>query len=131
VSVVVGYIPTPEGQAALAHAIDEARKRACRLVVVNSSRGDALVDPRYALEDEVAELRATLDAQGVDHVVIQAVRGREAAEEVVDAAEDHRAGLVVIGLRRRTAVGKFLLGSTAQRILLDSPCPVLAVKAAR
>lgn len=130
-SVVVGYIPTPEGQAALAHAIDEARKRACRLVVVNSSRGDALVDPRYALEDEVAELRATLDAQGVDHVVIQAVRGREAAEEVVDAAEDHRAGLVVIGLRRRTAVGKFLLGSTAQRILLDSPCPVLAVKAAR
>ena len=39
------------------------------------------------------------------------------------------AELIVIGMRHRTAVGKFLMGSTAQRILLDAPCPVLAVKA--
>jgi nucleotide-binding universal stress UspA family protein len=128
-TVVVGYIPTPEGEAALAHAIEEAQKRQTRLVVVNSSKGDALVDPRYALDDQVDRLRSSLEAAAVDHDVIQSVRGREAAEEVIDAVEQHRAELVVIGLRRRTAVGKLILGSTAQRILLGSPCPVLAVKA--
>ena len=128
-TVVVGYIPTPEGEAALDHAISEAQKRETRLVVVNSSRGDALVDPRYALDDQVDKLRSTLEAAAVEHEVVQSVRGREAAEEVIDAVEQNRAELVVIGLRRRTAVGKLIMGSTAQRILLGSPCPVLAVKA--
>jgi len=57
------------------------------------------------------------------------VRGRDAADEVLQAAEDARADLVVIGLRHRSPVGKLLLGSTAQRVLLDARCPVLAVKA--
>jgi nucleotide-binding universal stress UspA family protein len=130
-TIVVGYIPTPEGEAALAHAVGEAQKRRTRLVVVNSSRGDALVDPRYALDDQVDRLRSSLQEAGVDHDVVQSVRGRDAAEELIDAVEEHRAELVVIGLRRRTAVGKLIMGSTAQRILLDSPCPVLAVKASR
>ena len=128
-TIVVGYIPTREGQAALAHAVDEARKQGSRLVVVNSSRGDATVDQRFMLDDELDQLRAKLDAEGIDHVVVQSVRGWDAAEEVLDAVEQHQADLVVIGLRRRTAVGKLIMGSTAQRILLGAPCPVLAVKA--
>ncbi len=58
-----------------------------------------------------------------------AVSGRDVSEEVVEAAEAEQARLVVIGLRRRSPTGKFLFGSTAQRILLDADCPVLAVKA--
>jgi nucleotide-binding universal stress UspA family protein len=47
---------------------------------------------------------------------------------VIDVAVEVDASVLVIGLRHRTAVGKLLMGSTAQRILLDCPCPVLAVK---
>ena len=47
-SVVVGYVPNPVGEAALAHGIAEARTRKARLLVVNTSRGDSLVDERYA-----------------------------------------------------------------------------------
>jgi nucleotide-binding universal stress UspA family protein len=65
----------------------------------------------------------------VEHELRQPVRGHEPADEVVDLAAEVGAELVVIGLRRRTAVGKSLLGSTAQRILGDAPCAVLAVKA--
>jgi nucleotide-binding universal stress UspA family protein len=45
-------------------------------------------------------------------------------------AQRRDARLVVLGLRQRTAVGKMVFGSTAQRILLDATCPVLAVKPA-
>ena len=59
---------------------------------------------------------------------MHAIRGREASEEILAVAKEHRAELIVIGLRRRSPVGKLLMGSTAQRVLLDAACPVLAVK---
>jgi nucleotide-binding universal stress UspA family protein len=127
--IVVGYVPKPEGRAALDRAIEEARLRGGRLVVVNASRGDALVDAGYAGVQEVELLKSRLAESGVDHEIRQLVRGHEPADEVVDLAEELGAELVVIGMRHRSAVGKFLLGSTAQRILTDAPCPVLTVKA--
>jgi len=127
--VVVGYAPGPIGDAALELAVAEARLREGRLVVVNSSRGDAAVDNRYLQDDEVSELGHRLDASEVPWTLHQPVRGRDAAEEVLQAAEDARADLLVIGLRHRSPVGKLIMGSTAQRVLLDARCPVLAVKA--
>ena len=128
-TIVVGYVPTPEGEAALTAAISEARLREQPLHVVNSSRGDSLSDPRYASEDTVGELRVRLDQTGVAYEVKQFVRGHDASEELVGEAERLNASLIVIGLRRRTATGKLLTGSQAQRVLLDAHCPVLAVKA--
>jgi len=130
VNVVVGYVPTREGESALTHAVEEARTRSARLVVVNTSRGDSLVDERYADDAQLDALRERLVASGVEHELVHAIRGREASEEILHVAEERRADLVVIGLRKRSAVGKLLLGSTAQRVLLEAPCPVLAVKSA-
>ena len=53
----------------------------------------------------------------------------DSAEELIRTAETTDADFIVIGLRRRSPVGKLLLGSNAQRVLLDAACPVLAVKA--
>ena len=128
-TIVVGYVPTPEGEAALTAAVAEARLRQQPLHVVNSSRGDALADSRFASETALAAVRAQLDGAGVVYEIAQEVRGHEAAEEVVDAADRVQASLIVIGMRRRTPTGKLLTGSQAQRILLDANCPVLAVKA--
>ena len=127
--ILVGYVPKPEGRAALDRAIEETRLRGGRLVVVNASRGDALVDAGYAGVQEIELVKSRLADSGVEFELRQLVRGHEPAEEVIDLAEELGAELVVIGMRHRTAVGKFLLGSTAQRILMDAPCPVLAVKA--
>ncbi len=127
--VVVAYTPRADGRAALHRAVEEARLRGLRLVVVNASRGDALVDPAFAAPEDVAEVRALLDDTGVPHEIRQQPSGHEPADQVVDIADEVGAELIVIGMRRRSAVGKLLLGSTAQRILLDARCPVLAVKA--
>lgn len=123
-SVVVGYVPKPEGEAALSTAITEARLRGADLIVVNSHRARTGEG-----EPDLGEARATLDASGVTYDIRQLTRGFEAAEDLVSVAEAADAELIVIGLRRRTPVGKLILGSNAQRVLLDAHCPVLAVKA--
>jgi nucleotide-binding universal stress UspA family protein len=128
-TIVVGYVPTPEGQAALDAAVEEARRRGSRLLVLNTSKGDSYADPRYATPQQLESVRGELEASGLELDIRQQVRGHEPAEEVVSLATQENAELLVIGLRRRTALGKFIMGSTAQRILLDAPCPVLAVKA--
>jgi nucleotide-binding universal stress UspA family protein len=130
VTIVVGYTPTPAGRAALTTAITEARKSDRPLVVVNTSRGDALADPAFAQPADLDWVRATLEEAGVTFTIRQEVRGREAADELIDVLEEVGAELCVIGIRRRSAVGKMLLGSNAYRILMDSPCPVLTVRAA-
>ncbi len=130
-SIVVGYVATKEGKAALRAASAEARLRNARLIVINSNRGGKDLDREDAAryEAELDGVRQSLTDAGVEHEVRQLVRGVEPAEDLVKVAEETSAELIVIGLRRRTPVGKLILGSNAQRILLDAPCAVLAVKA--
>lgn len=130
-SIVVGYVATKEGKAALRAASAEARLRGARLIVINSNRGGKDLDREEAAryEAELDAVRQALSDAGVEHEVRQLVRGIEPAEDLVKVAEETSAELIVIGLRRRTPVGKLILGSNAQRILLDAPCAVLAVKA--
>jgi nucleotide-binding universal stress UspA family protein len=129
--VIVGFVTTREGRAALDAAVAEASSRRSRLVVVNTTTGAATADNRYADEGQMAELRAELDATGLDYEVVHSVERKDGAEVLVDLAAETNAELVVIGIRRRTPVGKLILGSQAQRILLEAECPVLAVKAPR
>ncbi|WP_166353917.1 universal stress protein [Phytoactinopolyspora limicola] len=130
-AIVVGYVPKPEGRAALRRAAEEAKLRGARLVVINSERGGRSFDADDAQEHE-AELdavRAQLAEAGIEAEVRQLVRGMEVADDLIAVAKESAADFIVIGLRRRSPVGKLILGSNAQRILLDAPCPVLAVKA--
>lgn len=129
-TIVVGYVPKPEGEAALNTAVDEARLRRSQLVVVNSHRGgDANDKEHQAAEEEMKAVTAKLQDADVPFEIRHLVRGFEPSEDLLSIAEASRAELIVIGLRRRSPVGKLILGSNAQRILLDAPCPVLAVKA--
>lgn len=129
--IVVGYVETAEGRAALDRAIAEAAQRGARLVVINSHKGGASLDRDTAMEldDSLDEVHTILHDAGIEHEVRQLVRGVDPAEDLVAVAEEVDADLIVIGLRRRSPVGKLILGSNAQQVLLDASCPVLAVKA--
>jgi nucleotide-binding universal stress UspA family protein len=127
-TVVVAWTPDEHGVAAIDHGLAQARAAGARLVVVNGSKGDALVDNRYAGSDALATLEARLEASGAEHEVRQVV-GTDVGDAVIAIAQELDADLVVVALRRRTPVGKLLMGSVAQRILLEATCPVLAVKA--
>lgn len=129
--IIVGFIKTPEGKAALDRAIEEAESRQAELIVVHSMEGgdteDAAQVLAYRKEFEGVEQRLT--DLGIPHQIHEYVRGQSPSEDLVQCATEEDADLIIIGLRNRSAVGKLLLGSNAQEILLDAKCPVLAVKA--
>ncbi|AYY13518.1 universal stress protein [Actinobacteria bacterium YIM 96077] len=130
-AIVVGYVAKPEGRAALRRAAEEAKLRGARLVVIHSERGGRDLEPEESLQHdaELEDVRTQLAEAGVEADVRQLVRGMDVADDLIAVAEESSADFIVIGLRKRSPVGKLILGSNAQRILLDAPCPVLAVKA--
>ncbi|HET6967813.1 MAG TPA: universal stress protein [Ornithinibacter sp.] len=127
-TVLVGYVPTPLGEATLRAGVEEARRRAEPLVVVNMSRDDVLVDAHRAASDDLARVERDVTELGVDVEVVRIEQGSDPADAIVAAAHERDASVIVIGLRHRTPVGKLIMGSAAQRILLEARCHVLAVK---
>lgn len=130
-TIVVGYVPKPEGRAAIHRAAAEAKLRNSKMIVVNSAKDGREFDSVEAvrLEEAMNAIRDELEEAGIGFELRQLVRGMDVAEDLIAVAEETGAQMIVIGLRRRSPVGKLILGSNAQTILLDAPCPVLAVKA--
>ncbi|MEX2280845.1 MAG: universal stress protein [Acidimicrobiia bacterium] len=130
-SIVVGYIDTAEGNAALDRAIAEAKLRDEKLVVLHSAVGGAgqTAEEALAIGEAIGAVQARLEAEGVDYSTHDYVRGNSPAEDIMAAVRDHAGTMIVIGIRTRSATGKFLLGSNALDILHDTAVPVLCVKA--
>ncbi|MDV6230746.1 universal stress protein [Rhodococcus sp. NPDC079359] len=124
-AVAVAMSNTPEGQEALRRGSAEAELRQAELIVLSVVDRDSVsAEDRAAAQ---AEVEKTLP--GTATTVRVEPDGGDPAGALVDLVADVGAGLVVIGSKRRSAVGKFLMGSTVQRVLLDCPVPVLVVKA--
>lgn len=117
-SVMLAWSRTPEGEAALEAAVLMARMRGEDLLVfhLEASSGDETPeqDPRFS------GLQVTHERPDE--------RARDAVGELLDRANAGGVSLIVIGIKNRTAVGKLLLGSSAQKVLLEAVPPVLAVK---
>ncbi|MGZ5382616.1 MAG: universal stress protein [Acidimicrobiia bacterium] len=129
--IVVGFIKNAAGNAALDRAIEEAQLRQAELVVVHSMEGGDKegAEEVLAYREELEAVARRLVGLDIPHEIHEFVRGQSPSEDLIQCARDEGADLIVIGLRRRSPVGKLLMGSNAQEILLDAECPVLAVKA--
>lgn len=127
-TVIVAYAPRAEGRAALDMGIEIAGRNKERLLVVNAISGNNRDDPSRADTSEIEAVEGRLAALGIDAEFKVFVRGRNAVEEIVELAESPDVTLVVVGLRRRSPVGKMILGSVSRDLLLSVRCPVLAVK---
>lgn len=119
-------------QAAIEHGLEiaqqsEATVHALYVVDTRVSRSGPLLEPlrqegREAVRDvEVAGAQASLD------VITEIVEGVP-AEEILDYSATHGIDLVVMGTQGRTGVDRFVMGSVAERVVRQSPVPVLTVR---
>lgn len=123
-SVAVGYVATREGRAALSAAVAEAALRQTSLQIL----GPAAVDGFTEADADIEAALAAAAASGVEASLLSG-EGIDPADWIIDTSYEEDVELVVIGIRRRSPVGKLFLGSTAQRVILEAGCPVTAVKA--
>ncbi len=131
-SIVVGFIDTPEGNAAVEAAIAEAKLRSTSVVILRSmiGGGHEKGDEYIASAEAIQRVEKLLSDSGVEFSTHEYIRGKKPAEDIVTASKVHDAELIVIGIRERSATGKFLLGSNALDILHEAKVPVLCVKPA-
>lgn len=128
-TILVAYAPRPEGQAALEKGLEIAERRNEHLIVVNAGPGGDKEDLSVADARDAERVQTLLANSGLNAEFKQFVRGESAVSEIEALVDSLPVSLLVIGLRKRSALGKLILGSVAQDILLSVSCPVLAVKA--
>jgi nucleotide-binding universal stress UspA family protein len=127
-TIILGYVPNERGEAAYAKALSLATQLEKELVIINSSGRHSHVDPRLASQGDLETLLSRAAEAGVK-ARIERDAGEDGPDALIEASQWDDTDMIVIGIRKRSQVGKLLLGSDAQRILLEATCPVLAVKA--
>ncbi|HEY8907067.1 MAG TPA: universal stress protein [Rhodoferax sp.] len=128
-TILVAYAPRPEGRTALLKGLEIAKRRNEHLLVVNASPGGSADDASKADAQDIEQVEQIIAESGVSAEFKQFVRGKSAVDEIEALVDTLPVSLLIIGLRHRSKVGKLIMGSVAQDILLSVPCPVLAVKA--
>lgn len=126
-TVLIAHAATDSAEKVLKTGLHYARSLGVPAHVLNVLTGEAPLEERGASPDNLTELRAQVEAAGVAAEVEQ-LRDPDPAGAIVARATELGAVLVVIGVRRRSPVGKLFLGSVSQKVILDAEIPVLAVK---
>ena len=129
-NILVGYDGSNSAKDALKLAKDHAMALDAKVDVVTS-----MVEAKNSQYDDVrqAELgleyaKALLEENNIDCETHLLIRGLSPGEDLVQFAEDNRINEIIVGVRRRSKVGKLLMGSTAQHVILNAPCPVVTIK---
>jgi nucleotide-binding universal stress UspA family protein len=126
-TIAVAYRPDEFGRAALDWAVGQARRTGDGLVIVNVAKPDPRLDTGFARGNHVQSISERLAGENVVYEIRQVI-SENTAQAVLFEAEQAKALSIVLGIRRRSPVGKLLMGSIAQQILLDASVPVVCVK---
>ena len=128
--ILVGYDGSNVAKEAIAIAEKHATAFKAEIILVHSMVGGPEV-PRKDFENAEKDLdyqKSTLLDKKIPCKMILSVRGLQSGEDLVQLADEHKVDEIIIGVRRRSKVGKLIFGSTAQYVVLNASCPVVTVK---
>ena len=128
--IVVAYEENNASEVALRMAVQHAKAFAGEVALVTSmiSGDEPEIEAIAEAERNLEKAKKYCHDNGVKCESHLLIRGFEPGEDIVMFAQEQNADEIIIGIKRRSKVGKFIFGSTAQVVILDAHCPVLAVK---
>jgi nucleotide-binding universal stress UspA family protein len=127
---MVGFDGSKVSEAAMELAAEHAQVFGAQIFLVQSMVGGPDV-PKRDFENNQCELeyhKNEFKKKNIDCETLLSVRGLEPGEDLTRLAEEHQVDAIIMGVRRRSKVGKLVFGSTAQYVILNAPCPVVTVK---
>lgn len=128
--ILVGYDGSNSAKDALALAKQHAAAFNAKVFVVASLMGGSAThatDVEHANEN-LEFARSLLEEADIPCEAKLLVRGMSPGEDLIDFAKEQSVDEIIIGIKRRSKVGKLLFGSNAQYVIVKAPCPVVTVK---
>ena len=128
--ILVGFDGSNVSKEAVSLAQQHAVTFKAEIIIAHSMVGGPEVPRKdfQIAENNVEHEKIRLLDNNVPCESILSVRGLQAGEDLVQLAKENNVDEIIIGVRRRSKVGKLLFGSTAQYVILTAPCPVVSVK---
>ncbi len=128
--ILVGYDGSSSSKDALNLAKTHAKVFDGEVAVVTSmEKGtEAQREEIEQAERSLEWAKSMLEENGIACKTHLLIRGFSPGEDLVEFAEEHQVTEIIVGVKRRSKVGKLLMGSTAQYVILNAPCPVVSVK---
>ncbi len=128
--ILVGYDGSKAAEKALELAQQHANAFSADIYLLTSlEQGPTLQkDDIEKAEDDLEGLKRPFNSDGIHCVTDVVVSHLFSGEDLVQFGQDNNIDEIIIGVRGRSKVGKMVFGSTAQYVILEAPCPVVAVK---
>lgn len=128
--ILVGYKSETTGKNLLDTAIKHAKAFNAEILLATSLMGAEKTEPQKIkkAEQDLEQAKGYLDDAGVKNSTHLLIRGMNPGEDIIKFADEKKVDEIIIAVRNRSQVGKLIFGSTAQLVILEAECPVLAVK---
>lgn len=128
--IMVCYTGSRTSRAALNVVMERARKMDAKIYLVASLEKGTEEEQKTIgeLEGALQSAEEELKKEQIPCETHLLVRGMSPEDDLLNYAEEEGVDELVIGIRKRSKMGKLLFGSTAQYLILNAPCPVLTVK---
>jgi nucleotide-binding universal stress UspA family protein len=128
--ILVGFDGSKASKAALKLAAEHAQAFDAQIFLVQSMVGGPEVPKRdfEKAESELGYQKSQFINKNIACESLLSIRGLEPGEDLVRLAKEQQVGEIILGVKRRSKVGKLIFGSTAQYVILNAPCPVVTVK---
>jgi nucleotide-binding universal stress UspA family protein len=128
--ILVGYDRTAEAGRALELAVRHAKvfgAKVCVLTSRSTGTDEELPDIKKD-EERLKNAKKLLEEAGVDCETYLLIRGETPAEDIIDFAEKNEVDEIIVGIAKKSRVGKLIFGSNAQYVILHASCPVVTVQ---
>ncbi len=128
--ILVGYDGSKVADDVIKLAQEHAKAFKAEVYIVRSMEQDPGLKKEDIdrAESKLEKLRTSFRADDIPCEAQTSVSYQSPGEDLVNYAKDNNVDEIIIGIRRRSKVGKLVFGSTAQYVILEAPCPVLSVK---
>jgi nucleotide-binding universal stress UspA family protein len=129
-NILVAYNGSVVADNALLLAKKHAKAFDAKVYVMTSMKGglDEKTEDIEKAENDLKYAQSVLEEEDISCEVSQIVRGLDPGEDIVRFGEENEIDVIIIGIEKKSKVGKFVFGSTAQHVILEAQCPVVSVK---